>query len=99
MTRQPFISAAVKAAMLGCLSLGACATAKPEAKIVPVETKVAVATSCVPKDLKDPPAYPATAAALAATSGVDEMLHLFRADQILRIQRSNEVEPVIKACR
>lgn len=66
--------------------------------IVPVEVGIAKPAPCVPDDLKAEPDYVDTNAALLAAGGPDERYQLLWAGRSQRVDRLNEIEPIIKAC-
>lgn len=88
----------VAALALLAVILAACATA-PEPRIVVKEVATPVATSCVPKAFRDPPETPDTDAAIKATAGPGELLHLLGSARLLYRQWIAEARPVIAGCR
>lgn len=80
------------------LAAASCATTA-EPIVRTVEVRVPVPVKCVPAGLAGEPAYPDTDAAIRAQPGPAERYQLLAAGRLLRIQRSAETEPIIRACR
>lgn len=73
------------------------AAAAPQTKIVRViVTKPA---KCVPEDLAPPPTYPDSDAALRDAGGAADRYQLLAAGRLLREQRLQKLEDVVRRCR
>ena len=83
-----------------CSILAACATAPAEPKVKIVESHVAVATSCIPKD-KDPgqPKPYADANLPTAQEAIAERFQFIAAANEQRKARLAVLEPILSACR
>jgi len=78
-------------------ALAACATRPAEPLLKPVEVTVPVAIAC-PARRAPAPAYPDTAAALAAAPDLFERVKLLLAGRVLRDERLKEDEGQVRAC-
>ena len=94
MTR-PMYAACVAAWLLA----GCAGKAAPEPQIVTRDVPVAVAESCIPKNLKARPTYPDTDEALVAAAGPDERYQLVTAGRALRVPRADLLEQIVSGCR
>lgn len=75
----------------------AAAAAAPQTKVVRViVTKPA---RCVPEDLAPPPTYPDSDAALRDAGGAADRYQLLAAGRLLREQRLQKLEDVVRRCR
>ncbi len=90
-----FVIIALAAAVLA----GCATTAPPEPVVRTVEVHAPIPVSCVPKTLRDEPAYVDTDAALKSAAGPEDRYQLLAAGRIQRKQRSAETEPILKRCR
>lgn len=88
----------MRAALVLCLFLAACATPAPHVPIRTVEVHVPTPVTCVP-DLPPPLPYPDTPEALTSAPDVFEAAKLYVAGRLMRIQREKELEAALKACR
>jgi hypothetical protein len=91
----------IAAAFMQILFLAGCATDHAEPVLKPVEYKIAVAVSCVPKDFPGRPVYADTKEALAKAHvlGADAFDKLITAGWVVRDARLAALEAQIDACR
>jgi hypothetical protein len=92
------IRVVITAAAVG-LTLTACATPRPEPKIVTQVVKVPVTVACIPPTLNLDPTFPDTDSALRASPGAADMLQLLAAGRLLRVQTMAEWRAALLACR
>ena len=88
--------------LTAALAVAGCSTSpkpSPEPLVIVKEVKVPVAVTCVPDELKGPPAYPDTDEALLRAAGPEDRYQLVVAGRDLRVARLGEVEPVVSGCR
>jgi len=102
---------AAVAAALSAAALAGCATHAPPAAVVNqpaaapappakvVRVIVPKPVKCVPDDLGPPPSYPDGDAALRDAGGAADRYQLLAAGRILREQRLQRLEDVVKRCR
>lgn len=81
------------------MALAACATSRPEPKIVTQTVDVPVAVSCVPKDTPPAPAYTDTTEALKAAPDFAARYQLLAANHAVHVTREQILEAVVDACR
>ncbi|RAK55210.1 hypothetical protein DJ017_12110 [Phenylobacterium soli] len=74
----------------------AAAPAPPPKVVRPLAAKP---VKCVPEDLGPAPAYPDTDAALRDAGGAADRYQLLAAGRLLREQRLQKLEDVVKRCR
>ena len=102
------------ATLAGGLALAGCVTVRPTPRVAatPTAPEAAVpapdrvvrvivpkAVKCVPDDLGAPPAYPDTDTALRGAGGAADRYQLLAAGRILREQRLQKLEDVVRRCR
>jgi hypothetical protein len=111
--RAGFAAAAIAgAALAGCASPGRWPSAQtgPRTAAPPAAGPAAPATRivrvyvpkpvrCVPEDIGPPPAYPDSDAALRDAGGAADRYQLLAAGRLLREQRLQRLEEVVKRCR
>lgn len=83
---------------LSMATLSACATHPPEPVVRTVEVKVPVGVPC-PDRRAPAPIYPDTPEAIAAAPDVFTLAQLYVAGRLLRIEREQEDNSQIAACK
>ena len=88
-------------AFLPALALAGCGhVAAPSAEpiLAPLVVDKPTSVGCVPANLASPPVYPDTDAALQAAPDGPHRYQLEHAGRKLRVERLNELEPIVATC-